>query len=55
MQSKKVDWIIYLVATTFFMETLDSTVITTALPQMASDFGVSPVDVGIGITAYLLT
>jgi MFS family permease len=37
------------------METLDSTVIATALPKMAEDFGVSPVDVGIGITAYLLT
>jgi EmrB/QacA subfamily drug resistance transporter len=47
--------IAYLVATTFFMETLDSTVIATALPMMAKDFGVSPVDVGLGITAYLLT
>lgn len=47
--------ITYLVATTFFMETLDSTVIATALPMMAKDFGVSPVDVGLGITAYLLT
>lgn len=47
--------IIILVATTFFMETLDGTVIATALPQMAKDFGVSAVDVGIGMSAYLLT
>jgi len=55
MTSRKYNLVLYLVATTFFMETLDSTVIATALPKMAEDFGVSPVDVGIGITAYLLT
>lgn len=55
MKSVKQKLIPYLVATTFFMETLDSTVITTALPMMAQDFDVFAVDVGIGITAYLLT
>jgi len=55
MDSRKLNFILYLVATTFFMETLDSTVIATALPKMALDFGVVAVDVGIGITAYLLT
>lgn len=55
MKSVKQKLIPYLVATTFFMETLDSTVITTALPMMAKDFDVFAVDVGIGITAYLLT
>ncbi|SMC81385.1 DHA2 family efflux MFS transporter permease subunit [Polynucleobacter kasalickyi] len=55
MTSRKSNFILYLVATTFFMETLDSTVIATALPKMAEDFGVAAVDVGIGITAYLLT
>lgn len=43
-----------LVAGAFFMENLDATVIVTALPQMAETFGVAPVDVNIGITAYLL-
>lgn len=42
------------VAVTFFMENLDATVIATALPTMASAFGVTPVDMNIGITAYLL-
>src|SRR3954465_4479530 len=44
-----------LVAGAFFMENLDGTVIATALPQMAQTFGVSPVDLNIGMTAYMLT
>ncbi len=43
-----------LVATAFFMENLDGTVIATALPQMGVSFHVSPVDLNIGMTAYLL-
>jgi EmrB/QacA subfamily drug resistance transporter len=37
-----------------FMGILEGTIISTALPQMARDFGVPPVDLGVGITAYLL-
>jgi EmrB/QacA subfamily drug resistance transporter len=44
-----------LVAGAFFMEQLDGTVIVTALPQMAKSFGVAPVDLNIGMSAYLLT
>jgi EmrB/QacA subfamily drug resistance transporter len=44
-----------LVAGAFFMENLDGTVIATALPQMAKSFGVSPVDLNLGMTAYMLT
>jgi hypothetical protein len=51
MTAVKNNYILYLVATTFFMETLDSTVIATALPMMAIDFNTYAVDVGIGITA----
>jgi EmrB/QacA subfamily drug resistance transporter len=43
-----------LVATAFFMENLDGTVIATALPQMGKTFHVNPVDLNIGMTAYLL-
>jgi EmrB/QacA subfamily drug resistance transporter len=43
-----------LVAGAFFMENLDGTVITTAVPQMARSFGVNPVDLNIGITAFML-
>ncbi|MEA9391393.1 MFS transporter [Acerihabitans sp. TG2] len=44
-----------LVAGAFFMEYIDGTVIATALPQMGITFGVSAVDLNIGMSAYLLT
>ncbi|WP_414441056.1 DHA2 family efflux MFS transporter permease subunit [Burkholderia sp. 22PA0106] len=44
----------YLVAATFFMEYLDTTVIATALPQMAKSFGVGPNALSLGMTAYML-
>jgi EmrB/QacA subfamily drug resistance transporter len=44
-----------IVAGAFFMEQLDGTVISTALPQMAHSFGDDPVRLSIGMTAYLLT
>lgn len=43
------------VAGAFFMELLDATIITTALPQMARTFHADAVNVGIGISAYLIT
>ncbi|HHM2081465.1 MFS transporter [Klebsiella pneumoniae] len=44
-----------LVAGAFFMEFLDGTVIATALPDMARDFGITAVELNIGISAYLIT
>lgn len=44
-----------LVAGTFFMENLDATVITPALPTMAQSFSVAPVDLNSGVSAYMLT
>ncbi|WP_166997806.1 MFS transporter [Paramicrobacterium fandaimingii] len=44
-----------LVAATFFMENLDGTIIQTAAPLMAVDFGVRAVDINLAMTAYLLT
>ena len=43
------------VAGAFFMEFLDGTVIATALPAMARDFGRPVVTLSVGISAYLLT
>jgi EmrB/QacA subfamily drug resistance transporter len=43
-----------LVAGAFFMENLDGTVIVTAIPQMAKSFGVHPVELSIGVSAYIL-
>ncbi|WP_092279073.1 MULTISPECIES: DHA2 family efflux MFS transporter permease subunit [unclassified Duganella] len=48
-------WIALLVAGAFFMENLDGTVITTAVPDMARAFGVAPLALNIGVSAYLLT
>jgi len=42
------------VASAFFMEQLDGSVIATSLPQIGQSFGVHAVDVGIGMTAYLV-
>lgn len=44
-----------LVAGTFFMENLDGTILTTAAPPIADSLGVESSDVGVAITAYLLT
>jgi EmrB/QacA subfamily drug resistance transporter len=44
-----------IVACAFFMETLDSTVIVTALPRMAQAFDSSPVRLSLGLTAYIIT
>jgi EmrB/QacA subfamily drug resistance transporter len=42
-------------AVAMFMELLDSTIIVTALPQMARSFHTTPTDMSLGITAYMLT
>ena len=43
-----------LVAVTAFMEFLDGTVIQTAAPAIARDFGVRATDINVAMTAYLL-
>ena len=42
-------------ACAMFMENLDSTVISTALPAIAHSFGAKPVDLSLGITAYMMS
>jgi EmrB/QacA subfamily drug resistance transporter len=44
-----------LVAGTYFMENLDGTIVATAAPSMARSLGVTSADIGVTITAYLLT
>jgi EmrB/QacA subfamily drug resistance transporter len=39
----------------FFMYLLDSTIVTTALPQMAVSFGESPIHLSIAIVAYVVS
>ncbi len=43
------------VAVAFLMEQLDSTIITTAIPDVARTFGVSPVQMSLAVAAYVLT
>ncbi len=43
-----------IVAGTGFMQILDGAIINTSLPQMARSFGVTTVDLSLGITAYML-
>jgi EmrB/QacA subfamily drug resistance transporter len=43
-----------IVATSLFMEFLDATVLATALPTMARDFGVRAPEMSVALTAYLL-
>ncbi|TIP73353.1 MAG: MFS transporter, partial [Mesorhizobium sp.] len=42
-----------IVAVAFFMQLLDSTIISTSLPQMGESFGVPAVAMSIGITVYM--
>jgi EmrB/QacA subfamily drug resistance transporter len=44
-----------LVAGAFFMEILDATIITPAIPLIAASFGITAVDVSVAISAYLVT
>jgi len=51
----RTDTIALIVASAFFMEVLDATVIAPAIPHIASDFGTSPASLSAGISAYLIT
>ncbi|BBZ01423.1 MFS transporter [Mycolicibacterium chitae] len=44
-----------LVAGVFFMQILDATIITPAIPVMGESLGVPPVDINVAISAYLVT
>jgi MFS family permease len=44
-----------LVAGCYFMEMLDGTIVTTASPQIARSLHAAPTEVGLVVTAYLLT
>ncbi len=44
-----------IVALAFLMDQLDSTIITTAVPQMAKSLNATPLQLNIAVTAYVLT
>lgn len=43
-----------LVSGALFMQGLDSMMLITALPAIAADFGVAPIDLSVGVTSYLI-
>ena len=47
--------LLWLVAIGFFMQTLDSTIVNTALPAMARSLGESPLRMQAVVVAYALT
>lgn len=47
--------ILLVVCFTLFMELVDATVIATALPAMARDFGLSPLVLKLGLSVYLVS
>jgi EmrB/QacA subfamily drug resistance transporter len=47
-----IPWIVAIAA---FMETLDATIITTAIPKMALGFGINPINLKLALTSYLLS
>jgi EmrB/QacA subfamily drug resistance transporter len=51
---KKQALVSLIVASALFMEFLDQTVITTAIPVIAGDIGISPIDLKLGLTSYYL-
>ncbi len=44
-----------IVASALFMQNLNSTVVATALPAIAQDFGANPIHLKLALTTYLLT
>jgi EmrB/QacA subfamily drug resistance transporter len=50
----RTDFIALIVASTFFMEGLDATIIAPAIPEMARSFGTSAAALSAGISAYLI-
>jgi EmrB/QacA subfamily drug resistance transporter len=47
--------LIWLVAAAFFMQTLDSTIVNTAVPSIAHALAVRPIDLKTALTSYVLT
>src|ERR1700681_3898203 len=44
-----------IIAVALFMENMDSTVIATSLPAIASDIGANPLELKLAVTSYLLS
>src|SRR5580704_13768909 len=54
-QERSLRILLWLVATGFFMQTLDTTIVNTALPAMAASLGEKPLRMQSVVVAYSLT
>ncbi|MDO6405232.1 multidrug transporter subunit MdtD [Pantoea phytobeneficialis] len=54
-QNATVRWQLWIVAFGFFMQSLDTTIVNTAIPSMARDLSVSPLHMHSVIVSYVLT
>lgn len=54
-QTATVRWQLWIVAFGFFMQALDTTIVNTAIPSMAHDLNVSPLNMHSVIVSYVLT
>jgi EmrB/QacA subfamily drug resistance transporter len=54
-QAESLKRVASVVAAALFMQNLDTAIINTSLPQLAASFAVRPVDMSVGITAYVLS
>ncbi|AIA25312.1 multidrug transporter subunit MdtD [Kosakonia sacchari] len=52
---KNIRWQLWIVAFGFFMQSLDTTIVNTALPSMAKSLGESPLHMHMVVVAYVLT
>lgn len=52
---KNVRWQLWIVAFGFFMQSLDTTIVNTALPSMAKSLGESPLHMHMVVVSYVLT
>ncbi|HEU6454256.1 MAG TPA: MFS transporter, partial [Roseateles sp.] len=54
-QEQRLRMLLWLVAIAFFMQTLDATIVNTALPAMAISLGESPLKMHSVVVSYALT
>lgn len=54
-QATSVRWQLWIVAFGFFMQTLDTTIVNTALPSIAASLGENPLRMQSVIVSYVLT
>ncbi len=55
MYSAANKWVMWLISATFFMQMLNGTIISTAIPYIAKSMNERPLDMQVAVVAYMLT